>query len=63
MGVSRFKVIRRLVRKEYGSVRPTSQQIIGVIKKYDLSLYKTDGKKRNREVIGRALAKALNSLK
>jgi len=61
--VSRVAVIRKLVRKEYGAKRPTAHQINEVIKRYDLSLYKTDGTKRNKEVIGKALAKALNSLK
>jgi hypothetical protein len=37
--------------------------IMKVINKYDLQLHKTDGTKRNREVISKAIAKALNSLK
>ena len=63
MKISRIKVIQKLVRKEYKSVRPTAAQILKVINKYDLQLHKTDGTKRNREVISKAIAKALNSLK
>jgi len=61
--ISRIKLIQKLVRKEYKSVRPTADLILKVINKYDLQLHKTDGTKRNREVISKAIAKALNSLK
>ena len=63
MKISRFKLIRRLVRKEYKSVRPTAIQINAVIHKYNLNRYTSDGKKRSREVIAKHMAKALNSLK
>jgi len=55
-------VIRKLVRKEYGAKRPTAEQINLVIKKYDLQLYTSDGKRRNKEVIGKAIAKVITSL-
>jgi len=63
MEISRFQLIRKLVRKEYKSVRPTAAQINAVIKKYGLNRYTSDGKKRKREVISKHMAKALNSLK
>jgi hypothetical protein len=63
MEISRFQLIRRLVRKEYKSVRPTAIQINAVIEKYGLNRYTKDGKKRSREVISKHMAKALNSLK
>ena len=63
MKVSRLRVIQRLVRKEYKAKRPTAEQINGIIHKYGLNRYTADGKKRSREVISKAMAKALNSLK
>jgi len=63
MKVSRYELIRKLVRKEYKAKRPTAEQIVAVIRKYDLQRHTTDGKKRSREVMGKAMAKALNSLK
>ena len=63
MKISRVKLIQKLVRKKYKAKRPTADQILQVIKDYDLQLHKTDGTKRNREVIGKAMAKALHSLK
>ena len=63
MKISRYQLIRRLVRKEYKAVRPTAEQILTVIRKYDLQRHTSDGKRRNREVMSRAMAKALNSLK
>ena len=63
VNISRVAVIKRLVQKKYKAKRPTAKQINEVIKDYDLNLYQIDGKKRSREVIGKALAKALNSLK
>jgi len=61
--ISRNRLIQKLVRKEYKSVRPTADQILKVIRKYDLMLHMTNGKRRSREVMGKAMAKALNSLK
>jgi hypothetical protein len=60
--VSRFEVIRKLVKKEYKSKRPTAQQINDLIKKYELNLYTSDGKRRNREVMGKAISKVIESL-
>jgi hypothetical protein len=60
--VSRIEVIRRLCKKEYGAKRPTAQQQLEVIKKYDLNLYTSDGKRRSKEVIGKAIAKVITSL-
>ena len=62
MRVSRFEVIRKLVKKEYGAKRPSAQQINDLIKKYELNLYTSDGKRRNREVIGKAISKVIESL-
>ena len=63
MKVSRLKVIQMLVRKRYKAKRPTAEQINEIIHKYGLNKYTSDGKKRSREVISKAMAKALNSLK
>jgi len=60
--VSRLEVIKKLILKEYGAKRPTAEQINLVIKKYDLQLYTSDGKRRNKEVIGKAIAKVITSL-
>ena len=61
--VSRFEVIKKLVKKKYKAKRPTAIQIMKLIKEHDLSLYKSDGKKRNREAVGKAIAKAVEYLK
>ena len=61
--VSRFKVIQKLVKKKYKSKRPTAIQIQKIIMDNDLSLYKSDGKKRSREVVGKAVAKAFEKTK
>ena len=63
MRVSRFKVIQKLVKKKYKSKRPTAIQIQEIIMENDLSLYKSDGKKRSREVVGKAVAKAFEKTK
>ena len=63
MKVSRIEVIRRLCRKEYGAVRPTADKINAVIKKYELNLYTSDGKRRSREVLTKSMAKAVAKLK
>ena len=62
MKVSRFDVIKKLIRKEYKSKRPTAIEMIEVIRKYDLQKYRSDGKKRSREVMTKAIAKAYKSL-
>ena len=63
MKVSRMGVIRQLVRKEYGAVHPTADKILAIIKKHELNLYTTDGKRRSREVLTKSMAKALAKLK
>jgi len=62
MKVSRFDVIKKLIRKEYKKERPSSLQMLEVIRKYDLQRYTKDGKKRSREAMTRAIAKAFKSL-
>ena len=62
MKVSRLDVIKKLLHKEYGAKRPTAEQMNAVIEKYDLKLYTSDGKRRNKEVIGKAIAKVISSL-
>jgi hypothetical protein len=61
--VSRFKVIQMLVKKKYKAKRPTAIEMMEVIQEHDLSLYKSDGKKRSREVVGKAVAKAYLKVK
>ena len=63
MKVSRMGVIRQLVRKEYGAVRPTADKILTIVKKYELNLYTSDGKRRSREVLTKSMAKAVAKLK
>lgn len=63
MKISRIRLIQKLVRKEYKSVRPTAEMILKVINKYDLMLHQSNGKRRSREVMSKSMAKALNSLK
>ena len=62
MKVSRLDVIKKLIRKEYKNKRPNAIQMLAVIKKYDLQRHKSDGKKRSREVMTKAIAKAVKSL-
>ena len=62
MKVSRFDVIKKLIKKEYKNKRPTSLEMLNVIRKYDLMRYRSDGKKRSREAMTRAIAKAVKSL-
>ena len=62
MKVSRFDVIKKLIRKEYKNKRPTAIEMLAVINKYDLMRYRSDGKKRSREVMTKAIAKAVKSL-
>ena len=61
--VSRYEIIKALIKKEYKSVRPTAIQILAVIKKYDLLTHKTDGRKRSKEVMKEAVAKAYAKLR
>ena len=62
MKVSRFDVIKKLIKKEYKNKRPTAIEMLAVINKYDLMRYRSDGKKRSREVMTKAIAKAVKSL-
>jgi len=62
MKVSRFDIIKKLIKKEYKNKRPTDIEMIEVIHKYDLQKYRSDGKKRSREAMTKALAKAVKSL-
>ena len=62
MKVSRFDVIKKLIKKEYKNKRPTSIEMLNVIRKYDLMRYRSDGKKRSREAMTKAIAKAVKSL-
>ena len=62
MKVSRFDIIKKLIRKEYKNKRPTAIEMLEVIRKYDLQKYRSDGKKRSREVMTKAIAKAYKSL-
>ena len=62
MKVSRLDVIKKLIRTEYKNKRPNAIQMLAVIKKYDLQRHKSDGKKRSREVMTKAIAKAVKSL-
>ena len=62
MKVSRFDIIKKLIKKEYKNKRPTAIEMLEVIHKYDLQKYRSDGKKRSREVMTKAIAKAVKSL-
>ena len=63
MKVSRYELIRKLVRKEYKAKRPTAKQINEIIHTYSLNRYTEDGKKRSKEVIKEAMQKAYASLR
>ena len=63
MKVSRFDIIKKLIRKEYKDKRPNAKEMMEVIHKYDLQQYRSDGKKRSREVMTKAIAKAVKSLR
>ena len=60
--VSRIWVIRQLCLKAFGAKRPTAKQISEVIHQYGLNRYTADGKKRDKEVIKKAMQKAYASL-
>ena len=62
MKVSRFDVIKKLIKREYKNKRPSSLEMLDVIRKYDLQRYRSDGKKRSREAMTKAIAKAYKSL-
>jgi hypothetical protein len=61
--VSRYEIIKGLIKKEYKSVRPTAIQMLAVIKKYDLLTHNELGRKRSKEVMKEAVAKAYAKLR
>ena len=60
--ISRIWVIRQLCLKKFKTKRPTAVQIKEVIDENGLNRYTADGKKRDKEVISKAMAKAYSSL-
>ena len=63
MKISRWELIKKLIRKEYKKKRPNAKEMMEVINKYDLMKYRSDGKKRSREAMTKAVAKAYKSLR
>tara|TARA_R110002020_G_scaffold112881_3_gene259768 strand:- start:746 stop:946 length:201 start_codon:yes stop_codon:yes gene_type:complete len=61
--ISRIWVIRELCKKKYDAVRPTASQMLSVIKEHGLNKYTADGKKRDKEVMTKAMQKAVASLR
>ena len=61
--ISRIWVIRQLCLKKFKTKRPTAIQIQEVIKEHGLNRYTTDGKKRDKEVIAKAMQRAYASLR
>ena len=62
MKINRMELIKRLINKEYKKKRPNAREMMAVIYKYDLQLHRSDGKRRSREVMTKAVAKAFKSL-
>ena len=62
MKINRMELIKRLINKEYKKKRPNAREMMAVIHKYDLQLHRSDGKRRSREVMTKAVAKAFKSL-
>ena len=62
MKLSRVELIKKLIAKEYKKKRPNAEQMMSVIRKYDLQLHRSDGKRRSKEAMTRAVAKAFKSL-
>ena len=60
--ISRVGLIRKLVRKKYGKKRATGEEIMMVIREYDLQLHKSDGRKRIRGALTKSIAKAYKVL-
>ena len=60
--ISRIWVIRQLCLKKFKAKRPTAIQIQTVIRENGLNRYTADGKKRDKEVISKAMQKAYASL-
>ena len=63
MKISRMELIKKLIHKEYKKKRPNANEMLKVIRKYDLMLHRSDGKRRSREVMTKAVAKAYKSLR
>ena len=63
MKISRMELIKKLIQKEYKKKRPNANEMLKVIRKYDLMLHRSDGKRRSREVMTKAVAKAYKSLR
>ena len=61
--ISRIELIKGLVRKKYGKKRPTGEEIMMVIREYDLQLHKSDGRKRSRSAVTKSIAKAYKVLR
>ncbi len=61
--ISRIWVIRQLCLKKFKTKRPTAVQIKEVIDEHGLNRYTTDGKKRDKEVIAKAMQRAYASLR
>ena len=61
--VNSFELIKKLIQKEYKKKRPNATEMLAVIRKYDLQRYRSDGKKRSREAMTKAVAKAYKSLR
>ena len=61
--ISRIWVIRQLCLKKFKAKRPTAIQIQTVIRENGLNRYTADGKKRDKEVISKAMQKAVASLR
>ena len=60
--ISRIWIIRQLCLKKYKSKRPTAIQMLSVIKEHGLNRFTADGKKRDKEVITKAMQKAYSTL-
>ena len=62
MKISRVELIKKLIAKEYKKKRPNAEQMMSVIRKYDLQLHKSDGRKRSRSAVTKSIAKAYKVL-
>lgn len=61
--ISRVWLIRKLCQKHFKAVRPTAIQINNIIKRYNLSRFTEDGKRRSKEALHKDIAKAYAKLK
>ena len=60
--ISRMWLIRELCKKHFGAKRPTAIEINTIVKSFGLNRYTEDGKKREKEVIAKAMQKAYASI-